>query len=331
VTQLLAVTAQQKLGIGFAVATLVGWAVFLFMQLRRRESLPPGAEIELAPNRRPYLTDEELEGPKIERAQLFALGMMAIIAVGLPVYWLREPGRQVGAARGFNHRAEARGFELFQPADSPVHGAHFGCAGCHGPKGEGGVTNYAISDPANKNSVPRQVQWKAPALNTVLLRFKPEDVRTIIVYGRANTPMPAWGVLGGGPMNDQQIDDLVAYLQSIQIASKTAQADNLKAFGTDGAKIFDGMCSRCHTKGWSYGESDLIGGGAFGPNLTNGDTKRQFPNPQDQIDFVGAGTQFGKPYGVRGVGSNAGGGMPGFAQTLTPEQIAAVVQYERGL
>ena len=29
--------------------------------------------------------------------------------------------------------------------------------------------------------------------------------------------MPAWGVAGGGPMNDQQIDTLLAYLKSIQI------------------------------------------------------------------------------------------------------------------
>ncbi|HZQ26716.1 MAG TPA: cytochrome c [Acidimicrobiales bacterium] len=330
-TQLLATTAQQKLGIGFVVATLVVVAVYFVLHLRRRESPPPGSEIELAPNRKPYLSDEELEGPRLERAQLFVLAMMAIIAIGLPIYWLREPGRQAGAINGFAHRAEERGFELFQPADSTVHGAHFGCATCHGPKGEGGVANYSISDPANKDAPPRQVQWKAPALDTVLLRFSPEEVRTILVYGRANTPMPAWGVLGGGPMNDQQIDDLVAYLASIQLKPKDVQAANLKEYGTDGAKLFDAFCSRCHTKGWSYGESDVIGGGAFGPNLTNGATVRQFPARQDHIDFVGAGTEFAKPYGVRGIGSDAGGGMPGFAQMLTEDQIAAIVDYERRL
>jgi mono/diheme cytochrome c family protein len=31
------------------------------------------------------------------------------------------------------------------------------------------------------------------------------------------------------------------------------------------------------------------------------------------------------------MGGNEGGGMPGFALMLTPEQIAAIVDYERSL
>jgi mono/diheme cytochrome c family protein len=331
-THILAATGQQKLGVGVAIATVLFGFLYLAAHLRRRESPPVGAEIELAPNRKPYLSDEEMEGPKLEKALLFSFAMMAIIAIRLPLYWLNEPGRQAGAATGFENRAIKRGFELFQPTDSTEKGAHFGCAGCHGPVGQGGSAKYTLSDPTNKAAPPRPVTWKAPALNTVMLRFSPDEVRTILVYGRANTPMPAWGVLGGGPMNDQQIDDLVEYLKSIQLKPKDVKADNLKAYGsTDGAKLFDAFCSRCHTKGWSYGESDVVGGGAFGPSLVGGDEVRQFPNRQDQIDFVGAGTEFGKPYGVRGVGGNEGGGMPGFAEMLTPEQIAAIVDYERSL
>src|ERR671912_564360 len=39
---------------------------------------------------------------------------------------------------------------------------------------------------------------------------------TAIQKGRPPTPMPTWGVRYGGPMNDQQITDLVNYLLSIQ-------------------------------------------------------------------------------------------------------------------
>ena len=39
----------------------------------------------------------------------------------------------------------------------------------------------------------------------------------ILTYGRPFSPMAAWGVAGGGPMNDQQISDLIAYLKSIQV------------------------------------------------------------------------------------------------------------------
>jgi mono/diheme cytochrome c family protein len=331
VTLLLAATAQQKIGIGVAILTVLGAFLYLLLHLKRRESPPVGAEVELAPNRRPYLSDDELETDKLEVAQKFALAMMVIIAVGLPAYWLKEPSRQAGATSGFENRAVRRGFELFQPTNSTEHGAHFGCANCHGPKGEGGGANYTLNDPTNKDAPPRVVKWQAPALNTALLRFAPDEVRNILVYGRANTPMPAWGVLGGGPMNDQQIDDLVEYIKSIQLSPKEVRAKNLTTYGLDGAKLFDAFCSRCHTKGWSYGESDVIGGGAFGPSLVGGDTTRQFPNREDHIDFVLNGTEYGKPYGVRGVGGNEGGGMPGFAGMLTRQQVEAIVDYERSL
>ena len=36
--------------------------------------------------------------------------------------------------------------------------------------------------------------------------------------------MSPWGLAGGGPMNDQQIDNLVAYLQSIQVDRRGCEA-----------------------------------------------------------------------------------------------------------
>jgi mono/diheme cytochrome c family protein len=47
-----------------------------------------------------------------------------------------------------------------------------------------------------------------------------------------------------------------------------------------------------------------------------------------QVDWVTNTAAFGKAYGVRGISS---GRMPNFAQMLTPEQIQAIVDYERGL
>ena len=57
------------------------------------------------------------------------------------------------------------------------------------------------------------------------LRFSPDEVHvTIITYGRPGTPMQAWGVAGGGPKNDQSIQDLVEYINSIQITPAQAKA-----------------------------------------------------------------------------------------------------------
>jgi mono/diheme cytochrome c family protein len=339
----LALTTPQKLGAVFTAALVVGWAVFIIAHVTR-SGVKPGAEVEIAPNRKPYLEDDQLEGPKLEKAQLWALGCLIVIGIGLPLYWLNEPTREAGAAVGFNNASAERGRILFQPADSPepTHNVgHFGCATCHGSKGQGGSTNYTIVSPLG---APSQVKWQVPALNTVLLRYTRDTVKTILTYGRKNTPMPAWGVAGGGPMNDQQISDLVNYLASIQLSPADAQAQAAK-YGNDGAAIFDAYCARCHTKGWSFGQSELQGGGAYGPNLTNGSELRQFPSPQDQIDFITKGAEFGQPYGTRGIGqmcpaqqvgdtactAGPGGGMPYFSQMLTAEQIRAVVDYERGL
>jgi mono/diheme cytochrome c family protein len=87
-------------------------------------------------------------------------------------------------------------------------------------------------------------------------------------------------------------------------------------------------CARCHTKGWSYGDPQATGGGAFGPNLTGGSSIRQFPSQKDMIEFIKAGSEYGKRYGEQGQGS---GRMPGFGQMYTDEQIKLIVEYVRSL
>ena len=326
-------TTQQHLAVAFVIALVLGWGLFLLLSVKKGPD-KIGDEAEVAPNRRPYLDDESLEGPRLENAQKAAVALLLVVVFGLPMYWLREPDRQTNAISGFDTQSARRGFILFQPTNSAVpegNIGHFGCGGCHGTTGEGGVTNYSITQPDGSTKF---VKWSVPALNTVLKRFSEDEVTTIITYGRANTPMPAWGVAGGGPMNDQQVGDLVQYIKSIQLSKKQIQSDLEKNFASlglkanDGAALFDQFCSRCHTKGWSYGEPEAPGSGAFGPNLTGGDTLRQFPDVAKHVEFITLGSEFAKAYGTRGVGT---GRMPGFGQMLTEAQIRAIVDYERTL
>ena len=166
-----AVSTPQKLGMVFAIVLVVGWAIFILAHVKRG-GVAAGAEIELAPNRKPYYDDDKLEGLKLERALIAALILLVIIAIGLPLYWLDEPTRETSANKGFDNRAVEVGFLLFQPTDTPLaphpqaNDLPFGCATCHGNEGQGGVANYAITDAAGKAT---QVQWQVPALNTVLL------------------------------------------------------------------------------------------------------------------------------------------------------------------
>lgn len=335
----LAVSGQQAIGLGVAAALVVGWVIYLAVNAAKPDK-GPGSEIENAPNRKPYLNDEQLEGPKLDRALTWGLIVLAFVAIGLPVYWLAEPGRQANAEIGFDKRSVARGAELFQSAQSKLAPGHIaaGCADCHGNAGQGGTVAFVLqgSDPTNPEKIV-PVQWEAPALNTVLKRFDEGEVKQIIIYGRPPTPMPAWGVEGGGALGDQQVNDLVAFLKSIQISDAKAKAEG-KQYGTDGQALFNAYCARCHTLGWSYRDSYQepnapSGGGAYGPNLRDGDTLRQFPDPEKHIEFITDGSEGppvhpAKNYGRRGVGT---GRMPGFGRMLTKEQIEAIVAYERSL
>jgi mono/diheme cytochrome c family protein len=331
-------------GYVIVVLALIGFVVYLFLNIRRSRP-ETGSELVLAPNRKPYHPDEVLEGRVLNRNLAFGLGAIVLISIGLPMYWLGEPGRNEGTQATFDRVAEERGAATFAPTAE----GGLNCAGCHGGmEATGGVAPYTIND-ANGDFVA-SVEWRAPALNTVLLRFDEEELFDIIVYGRPFSPMPAWGIEGGGALNDQQVSNLVAYIESIQISPEEAQAQATDAlaqamdsgqFETEGEALFnlglyDGFaggsysCGRCHTQGWSYGEPEADGNGALGPNLTA--VRDQFPGGaagfQEQVDFVCQGSVKGQVYGRHGQGS---GRMPGFCDMLTTEQIQSIVEYERNL
>jgi mono/diheme cytochrome c family protein len=109
---------------------------------------------------------------------------------------------------------------------------------------------------------------------------------------------------------------------------------------TDGEILFMNNCARCHTRGWSYFDPTNpegnpspgpMGGGAYGPNLRDGDVNRQFPSPLYDADYFGwisAGVPAFESYGTRGISS---GRMPHFGAVLTKTQIEAIMEYERSL
>ena len=61
-------STQENLGIAFVVALILGWAVFLFLSVKKSGEAQ-GDEAATAPNRRPYLDDEAMEGRRLEGAQ----------------------------------------------------------------------------------------------------------------------------------------------------------------------------------------------------------------------------------------------------------------------
>jgi mono/diheme cytochrome c family protein len=152
----------------------------------------------------------------------WTLFFAAIIAVALPVYWLREPNRQHESVHYFDEGAVNRGAVLFANNQMPAYdqAKSLQCANCHGTDLGGGATNVSH---IFKDKSGAFVAWRAPALNTVLQRFSADEVNSIITNGRPGTPMQAWGVAGGGPKNEQSINDLVAYIVSKQLTRAQAK------------------------------------------------------------------------------------------------------------
>jgi mono/diheme cytochrome c family protein len=344
------------IGVIGLVIISAGWIVYgLFNVFAGRREV--GAEIELAANRKEYYDDETLEGPRLERVQLLGVIMLAIIVVALPLYWVFEPSRQAGAQEGWDNRFASWGSQLFA---STADGG-FNCAGCHGGMGGvGGEAPFTVTDPVTQEV--QAVNWKAPAVNTVFYKFDESEVRFILNYGRPFSPMSPWGLVGGGPMNTQQIDNLIAYMKSIQIPRENCaegedplvcdsgnlpadlQADIQAAAeraveAGDAASIGEALfnldlasgaysCARCHTLGWSYGQPGVPGQGAFGWNLTGGSVNSHFADDEQLVSFLKSGSEFGRLYGLQGQGS---GRMPGFGSLLTDEQIREIVEYVRSL
>jgi mono/diheme cytochrome c family protein len=215
-----AVPTQKAVALVILVVALLVWAAYIVLE-NRRSTTDIVASFLNAPNRKSAPDDDVFEGPRLDRWLGWALVTMTLVALSLPLYWLNEPAREEGAIFGFDKRSVHRGEALF----GAEHNG-FNCAKCHGANGGGGgaswlvaeydANNTPVIDPKTKKPSLKSVTWAAPQINNVALRYRPEQIRNILVYGRGkakNNPMPAWGTPGGGPGNPQQIDDLVNYLK----------------------------------------------------------------------------------------------------------------------
>ena len=189
------------------VLAAVAWLAFLGVSALRSR----GPE-EVPSNLAPGESDDVMETRRLERTQQAAVLLSAFLAIGLPLYYLGESNRQESFVEQFDTESVTRGEHLVE---------EFACYSCHGPDGVGGVATYV------EKRTGATVSWTAPPLNNVFYRYDRDAIRYWITYGRGNSPMPAWGLAGGGPMNEAQVEDVINYLQAHQVP-QAVSANNVE-------------------------------------------------------------------------------------------------------
>ena len=201
-----------------AVVAGIAWlGIMLVSALRNRG----GAE-EVASNLKPGMDDQTLETKRLEGGQKAAIAFSAFLAISLPLYFLGEGSRQEGFVEEFAEGSVERGAHLVE---------EFACFDCHGPNGSGGSAPFV----EQRSGVT--VSWAAPSLDDIFYRYDHDEVNFWVTYGRGNTPMPAWGLAGGGPMNEKQVEDVVTYLESIRISQQQVVDETVKIVGEQTARL----------------------------------------------------------------------------------------------
>jgi mono/diheme cytochrome c family protein len=134
----------------------------------------------------------------------------------VPATWLFEPDANLNQEEALTGHAIERGRHAVELFTEENQGG-VGCVQCHGPTLEGGiVANPAtVDDPYDVRATPnlRTVcggPWHGhPAIHGL------DDIYTTIEQGRGPI-MPSWSIRFAGALNDQQINDIVTYIISIQ-------------------------------------------------------------------------------------------------------------------
>ncbi|MFQ5814501.1 MAG: c-type cytochrome [Anaerolineae bacterium] len=184
------------------------------------------------------------------------------------------------------------------------------CATCHGSNGEGGA------NPFN----PRE---SVTTLNSqdYLSSHDDEDIYRSIAEGISGTGMMALSQQKGGPLTDEEIKRLVAFIRSWETgaqaqptpapeatpeAAPTAVLPSVEGDAARGAELFAANCAPCHG---SEGQ-----GGAVAKEPLN---SAEFLGSQSNDDLR------------QTISDGVGTAMPGFGGRLTAQEIADVVAFFR--
>lgn len=188
--------------------------------------------------------------------RLKTLGVVLITALAAftMLYWVTDDSRRESVAVAQEDELLEFGEVIF--SDNPAEPAAAGCAQCHGADGTGGEPGAQVVGP---NLHSRSIFDK--------LKVNPNYVHLavsyggVVVSGNVNSPMPAWSAEVGGPLNEQQIEAVVALVESWAAEAGEQPVEDVEDTAEAGAEIYaTAGCVTCHAE-------DLSGTTA-GPDIT---------------------------------------------------------------
>jgi mono/diheme cytochrome c family protein len=172
------------------------------------------------------------------------------------------------------------------------------CSGCHGEFGEGGL------NPTRPDDII------APISSAEYLRTRDDaTLHSIISQGQPNFGMSPFGTANGGPLDDEEIDAVVAYIRSWEANPPVELPPeiNVETLSLDGAEIYAQVCAQCHgTKG-----EGLVGPALSDPEFQDSNTDQQI------FDTINQG--------------HDATAMIGWGEILNAEQIQQLVEFLRQL
>ncbi len=162
---------------------------------------------------------------------------------------------------------------------------------------------------ADAPSTPAKVATPAPSVET-----PPAPVAPYVVAARARKKIPWWAASALLLLPIWAI----SYVGTLERPPQ--EATGLLA---EGQHIYETRCASCHGNN---------GGGGSGYKLADGEVLITFPSLEPMIEWLAKGSDgigLGNPYGDPARGRIVAGGMPGWADVLTTEELIGVVLHER--
>jgi mono/diheme cytochrome c family protein len=207
------------LAVGGAIFVAIAGSVLVLRGRARQEADIPNAM-------RPGPSDPDLETPLLQKLQGWGVVLVLFFVIWMPAVWLLEPEQNLDQEQDLIDDAIARGAAAVELFTEENQGG-VGCVQCHGPTLEGSLILNTLTPDDPNDVVPtpnlRTVCGGPFTLHQAIYGLK--DIYTTIEQGR--NLMPSWSIRYAGALGDQQINDIVNYLVSIQDEDEVKFGENV--------------------------------------------------------------------------------------------------------